>query len=448
MLFRSSATELQEREFSFSDAVIMDIQWLYQNLSCKKRSDLCVYSEFDEKFLLSRVNKPTPRFLYLIVRDLELLRVKSSRNNFKKRLQMKCSRAGRALRDLIQKYLIVRRRVFFFSPRSNNILLENSRAVYDALNCKKVVFAKQGKHSKLEQWKIKYYLFTSKVIVTDDYCDYLGRVELKPEQKLIQIWHACGAFKKFGLDYLLNDRQKEKGIHGQYDIVCVSSENIRADYAGAFGIDIDKVQALGVPRTDAFFDTQRIQNLKDQFYKDHPEYMRKRILLYCPTFREKKGIKVANDPQIDWDIFSNSLPKDTILLIKNHPRVKKDLLDGGQYANIMNTDENTNTLMMVADIMITDYSSVIFECCLLNMPVIFYCPDYEEYERDFYLEFPQDTYGDFAINQDELQEAVLRNLKIPNLEKLAEFRKKTMGACDGHSTERIANLIKKLVEER
>ena len=98
--------------------------------------------------------------------------------------------------------------------------------------------------------------------------------------------------------------------------------------------------------------------------------------------------------------------------------------------------------------MITDYSSVIFECCLLNMPVIFYCPDYEEYERDFYLEFPQDTYGDFAINQDELQEAVLRNLKIPNLEKLAEFRKKTMGACDGHSTERIANLIKKLVEER
>ncbi len=443
-----SVAKLQEREFSFSDAVIMDIQWLYRNLSCKKRVDLCVYSEFDEKFLLSRVNKPAPRFLYLIVRDLELLRVKSSRNNFKKRLQMKCSRAGRALRDLMQKYLIVRRRVFFFSPRSNNILLENSRAVYDALNCKKVVFAKQGKHSKLEQWKIKYYLFTSKVIVTDDYCDYMGRVDLKPEQKLIQIWHACGAFKKFGLDYLLNDRQKEKGIHGQYDIVCVSSENIRADYAGAFGIDIDKVQALGVPRTDTFFDTQLIQNLKDQFYKDHPEYMRKKILLYCPTFREKKGIKVANDPQIDWEVFSNTLPEDTVLLIKNHPRVKTDLLDGEQYANIMNTDENTNTLMMVADIMITDYSSVIFECCLLNMPVIFYCPDYEEYERDFYLEFPQDTYGDFTINQDELQEAVLRNLKMPNLEKLAEFREKTMGACDGHSTERIANLIKKLVEER
>ncbi|MDE6603712.1 MAG: bifunctional glycosyltransferase family 2 protein/CDP-glycerol:glycerophosphate glycerophosphotransferase [Lachnospiraceae bacterium] len=443
-----NVSKLHENEFSFSDEVVTDIQWLYKNFSCKKRSDLCVFSYFDETFLLSRVKKTAPRILYRIVRDLELLRVKSSRNNFIKRLQMKRSQAGRALRDIIQKHLVVRRRVFFYTPRSTKVLLENSKAVYDILNCKKVVFAKLGRHSKLEQWKIKYYLFTSKVIVTDDYCDYLGRVELKPEQKVVQIWHACGAFKKFGLDYLLNDRQKEKGIHRQYDVVCVSSENICADYAGAFGIDIDKVQALGVPRTDMFFNLQLIQKVKDQFYKDHPEYIQKRILLYCPTFREKRGIKVANDPQIDWDVFSRLLPEDTILLIKNHPRVKKDLLEGGQYFNIVNTDENTNTLMIVADIMITDYSSVIFECCLLNMPIIFYCPDYEEYERDFYLEFPQDTYGDFTVNQDELQEAVLRNLKNPNFEKLAEFREKNMGACDGHSTERIADMIKKLVYER
>lgn len=443
-----SVEKLQEGSFSFSDSVIADIQWLYKNLDCKKRPDLCVFSCFNERFLISRVKKIAPKLLYRIVRDLELLRVKSSRDNFKKRLQIKCSQAGRALRDIIQKYLVVRRRVFFYSPRSNKILLENSKAVYDNLDCNKVVFAKQGKHNRMEQWKIKYYLFTSKVIVTDDYCDYMGRVELKPKQKLIQIWHACGAFKKFGLDYLQNDRRKEKGIHSQYDVVCVSSENIRADYAGAFGIGIDKVQALGVPRTDMFYDTQLIQNLKDQFYKDHPEYARKKILLYCPTFRENRGIKVANDPQIDWDVFSDTLPEDTVLLIKNHPRIKEDLLGGKYYTNIVNTEESTNTLMMAATIMITDYSSVIFECCLLNMPVIFYCPDYEEYERDFYLEFPQDTYGDFTVNQDELQEAILRNLKTPNLERLETFKEKNMSACDGHSTERIVELIKRFVDER
>lgn len=440
--------KLKERKFSFSDSVIADIQWLYRNLDYKKRPDLCVFSYFDERFLLSRVNKAAPKILYRIVRDLELLQVKNSRDNFMKRLRIRFSQTGRALRDIIQKYCIVRKRVFFYTPRSNKMLLENSKAVYKKLDCKKVVFAKSGRHSKLEQWKIKYYLFTSKVIVTDDYCDYLGRVELKPQQRVIQIWHACGAFKKFGLDFLLNDRQKEKGIHSQYDVVCVSSENIRADYAGAFGIGIDKVQALGIPRTDMFYDTQLIQNLKTQFYKDHPQYIQKKILLYCPTFREKNGAKVANDPQINWDVFSKILPEDTILLIKNHPRVKADLLGGKNYSNIINTNENTNTLMMVATIMITDYSSVIFECCLLNLPVIFYCPDYEEYERDFYLEFPEDTYGDFTVNQGELQEAILRNLKTPNLERLVAFKEKNMGACDGHSTERIVDLIKKYVCER
>lgn len=441
-------SQLNDKGFSFTDNAISDIKWLYENLECKKRADLCVYSFFDEKFLLSRTGRKLPNISYRFVRKLELLRNKNDRENYKQQLKLKASKIGRNLRDVIQKHCIIRKRVFFYTPRSNKVLLENSKAVYDALDCKKVVFAKLGKHSKLEQWKIKYYLFTSKVIVTDDYCDYMGRVELRPKQRVIQIWHACGAFKKFGLDYLLNDRQKEKGIHGQYDVVCVSSENIRADYAGAFGIDINKVQALGVPRTDMFFNTQLIQSLRSQFYKDHPHYIQKKILLYCPTFREKEGIKVANDPQINWDDFSKILPEDTLLLIKNHPRVKEDLLGGKNYSNIMNINENTNTLMMVATIMITDYSSVIFECCLLNLPVIFYCPDYEEYERDFYLEFPQDTYGDFTVNQGELQEAILRNLKTPNLERLAVFKEKNMGACDGHSTERIADLIKKYVYER
>lgn len=438
---------LNEKNFFFTDHVVSDIKWLYENFNYKKRADLCVFSFFNKKFLLSRVNQLFPRISYRFVRDLELLKNKNNRNDFKQKIQIKFSNMGRTLRDIIQKYCIVRKRVFFYTPRGDE-LLENSRIVYDALDCKKVVFAKPGKHSRLEQWKIKYFLFTSKVIVTDDYCDYMGRVELKPKQKLIQIWHACGAFKKFGLDFLLNDRQKEKSIHNQYDIVCVSSENIRSDYAGAFGIGIDKIQALGIPRTDMFFDSQLIKGMKEQFFQKYPEFIGKHIILYCPTFREKNGIKVANNPQIDWGIFSEALPENTIFLIKNHPRIKDDPLEGNHYQNLLNIEESTNTLMMVADIMITDYSSVIFECCLLNMPIIFYCPDYDEYERDFYLEFPQDTYGDFTISQDELQAAIIKNLKSPNIDNLEKFKENYMGACDGHSAERIAHLIKEMVYER
>lgn len=440
--------KLVEKEFSFSDNVISDIKWIYDNLKCKKRADLCVFSFFDDNFLLSRTEKKLPNKVYKFVKKFELLRNKNSRNNYKQRQKLKISKFSRKIRDIIQAHCIIRKRVFFYTPRSNKILLDNSKEVYDALDCKKVVFAKKGKHSKREQWKVKYYLFTSKVIVTDDYCDYFQRVELRPEQKLIQIWHACGAFKKFGLDSFLNDIQKERAIHSQYDVVCVSSENIRADYAGAFGIDIDKVQALGVPRTDMFYKPHIIDAAKKQFFEEYPEYENKKILLYCPTFREKNGRKVANDPQIDWDIFSELLPPDVIMLIKNHPVIGKDLLGGKTFQNIANIKENTNTLMLVADIMITDYSSVIFECCILNKPIIFYCPDYDEYERDFYFQFPEDTYGDFTVNQEELCEAIIRNLRNPNLDKLTEFKEKYMGACDGHSTEHVVDTIKMFLNER
>ncbi len=441
-------SQLNEKGFYFTDNVVSDIKWLYDNLVCRKRADLCVFSYFNEKFLLERVGKTLPRISYKFVKKFELLRNKNNRKRYKQIGKLKASQIGRKLRDVIQTHCIIKNRVLFYTQRSNKILLENSKVVYDALDCKKVVFARMGRLKKLEQWRLKYYLFTSKVVVTDDYCDYLQRVELKPEQKLIQIWHACGAFKKFGLDYLFNDRQKEKAIHRQYDVVCVSSENIRSDYAGAFGIGIDKIRALGVPRTDMFYDNSVIEETKKRFFAEHPEYQNKKIVLYCPTFREKNGKKIANDPKIDWEIFSETLPQGVVMLIKNHPRMTKDLLGGKEYPNISNISESTNALILVTDIMITDYSSVIFECCIINKPIIFYCPDYDEYERDFYLEFPEDTYGDFTVNQEELCESILRNLKEPNFEKLAEFKEKYMGACDGHSTERIVDVIKEFVNER
>lgn len=435
-----SAAQLNESGFSFTDNAVSDVQWFYENLDCKKRADTCVFSFFGEKFLLSRTKKLLPKISYKFVKNLQLLKDKKVRHDYIIGMQQKILNRLVKLRDIAQKHCVIRKRVFFYTPRGNE-LLGNSKVLYDALDCKKAVFAKAGKRSKLDQWKVTYYLLTSKVIVTDDYCTYMKDVELRPEQKLVQIWHACGAFKRFGLDYLLNDRQSEKAIHGQYDVVCVSSENVRADYAGAFGVGIDKVQALGVPRTDIFYDSHAVDEMKSRFYAQYPELGNKRIILYCPTFREKNGIKVLVDARIDWDAFSKTLPEGTVMLIKNHPVVKGDMLGGKRYHNIQNTSWDTNTLMLAADIMVTDYSSVIFECCIIGRPIIFYCPDYDEYERDFYLEFPKDTYGDFTFNQEELCEAVVKNLKEPNLENLAAFKEKYMGACDGHSTKRIADMI-------
>ncbi|MBQ7653926.1 MAG: CDP-glycerol glycerophosphotransferase family protein, partial [Clostridia bacterium] len=100
----------------------------------------------------------------------------------------------------IFKLFPLKERVCFYSIRSDGGLLENAKAVYDKLDCKKTVLANMLPHSHRLIVKIYFYLLTSKVIVTDDYLKYLRYISLRKKQKVVQVWHACGAFKKFGLD--------------------------------------------------------------------------------------------------------------------------------------------------------------------------------------------------------------------------------------------------------
>lgn len=123
--------------------------------------------------------------------------------------------------------------------------------------------------------------------------------------------------------------------------------------------------------------------------------------------------------------------------------MKYDLLGGKKYSKIKNVNDiSTYTLMNVSELMITDYSSVIFEYSLYNKPVIFYCPDYDDYERDFYIRFPEDLYGEFITDPNELPHSIHQSLSKKEIPGIEKFRKKTMGNCDGFATERVAELIK------
>ena len=105
--------------------------------------------------------------------------------------------------------------------------------------------------------------------------------------------------------------------------------------------------------------------------------------------------------------------------------------------------------MFVSKLMVTDYSSVIFEYSLLEKPVIHYCPDFEEYIsiRDFYLDFETELYGDIVEDSIEFIEKIRnKNYKL-NHGKLEKFRDKFMSACDGHATDRVVKLIKKYMDK-
>lgn len=355
-----------------------------------------------------------------------------------------------SLRNLI--FNVKDNRIFFYSPwniEDNGKLNENSQMVYDLLDdsYEKLTYTKKsvglGEHLKLLK-----NVCTSKTIVIDTGWSIFSRLDLKDNQRLINIWHACGAFKKIAYDvgvYSEDTLLNFKRQFSQYDNFIVSSESIVPIYANAHGMEEKKVLPLGVPRTDIFFDKEIEKENLNKLYDNYPILKDKEVILYVPTFRDEYALKTG----IGWDELSENLGSDKIFVIKRHPIMDEDLLNGKTYDNIIYIeDQSLFALMFATDLMITDYSSVIFEYSLLNKPLIHYCPDFNIYikDRGFYLDFDNDLYGDIIRNPDELVKIIGEGSYVVNEEALKKFKEKFMSNCDGKSSERVVELIEQYME--
>ncbi len=343
--------------------------------------------------------------------------------------------------------LPIKDRVLFYTTRSDGELRDNIKCVYDALDLprkSKPVFAHIPPHGKFIKPRLYYLMFTCKVIVADDYMRYLRNKKLREGQKVLQLWHAEGAFKKFGLDAPshLTKREEQKN-HSQYTAVAVSSESCRDHYAGAFGIDKGRCLAIGTPRTDLLISGDAKEKMRADILGKIPLLSeRKRIYLYCPTFRDVGEKHVAADVGIDWKTLDYALEEDELFIIRNHPLIDYKTEVHGLSNVIDCSNESTLQLLTACSVLVTDYSSVIFDAALLKKPMVFFCPDIKRYERGFYLNYPEDLPGEAVMKVDDLLPAVRRANENPPVEKLEAFIDEQMGACDGHSTERVVDLIK------
>ncbi|MBR6785174.1 MAG: CDP-glycerol glycerophosphotransferase family protein [Clostridia bacterium] len=343
--------------------------------------------------------------------------------------------------SLVFRILPLKNRALFFTVRADGKLLDNAQAVYDAFDGEKFVFAKMYPHSAKMRVQVIKLLLTSKVIVTDDYLSYLRFVKLRKQQKVLQIWHACGAFKKFGLDAEspLTEAQ-ERASHSQYSAVAVTSEKCREYYANAFGISKEICLPIGLPRTDMLF--TKADELKASVFANHPDFEGKKIYLFAPTFREKNKERIVYDTKIDWNKLSSLLAEDEIFIIRRHPVMKYNLINK-EYNNIIDlSQESTLALTAASAVLITDYSSVIYDATLLGVPCVFYCPDIEEYNRGFYLDFPEDLPGETVTEPEKLLDAIRRAKENLPVDRIEKFKNEQMSACDGHAAERAADIIR------
>lgn len=268
-------------------------------------------------------------------------------------------------------------------------------------------------------------------------CNYFVPVtacKKRKETTVVQLWHGCGCLKKFGYDSPDDISSHYKGnAAGNFDIVTVSGQACVKPFQSAFRLPDGKVRSVGVSRTDMFFKEGFAKDCKREFYERYPQYRGRKILLYAPTFRGNASEAYCVGDKYIAEL-SQKLGNGWAVIIKMHPRLKNGMT---------NCDMDTGRLFPVADLLVTDYSSLIFEYSLFGKPVVLFAPDLKEYsgKRSFYLDYEKEMYGETVTDADQLYHAVLRAEQSFDPHKAAEFAGKYMSACDGRSSERIADLI-------
>lgn len=284
----------------------------------------------------------------------------------------------------------------------------------------------------------------------------------KKETKVVQLWHGCGAFKKFGYDA---KDDIPAGYHGDvyrnYDLVTVSGDGCVEHFVSAMGIqkELPVVQPLGVSHTDRLFDEDYLEACRDKFRYAYPDAVGKTVLLWAPTFRGNAAqAELVGQDYIDALQGSPELSEQIYVIKSLHPHLQDGFqVDSGekQNAGSMTTDE----LLVCADILITDYSSVFFEYLLFDRPIIFFAPDYRAYGkgRGFYQEY--DSLPGYVVKgsghdvkrkemnifmQEELRSAVKMALQ-GDTEDMRHMRERYktlyMNACDGTATERLIGTV-------
>ena len=300
---------------------------------------------------------------------------------------------------------------------------ENIRAAYDAYDGEK-------KHIMSTAPEYKHEIISGRydVLVTDDF-PYIT------PGKCIMIWHAIQGGKKIGLDQPNHPYYNQRMSGNMTYIISASSKMIDI-WHQCTGVPKERILPLGMPRTDEYTGYQY-------------EYSKTKNYLFVPTFRDKGETPF---PDIDWAYIDSKLTNDEVLIIKAHPwqdqcgidQVTKEICNG-MYKHIVIISSATPTapFLYIADVVITDYSSVMFDAFLLNKPVVLFekTPGYVS-TRGMYFVYPNEYCPFFARTEQGLINGARFRVKHPQLTPTEQqCRDIVADACDGNACERLNKLI-------
>jgi CDP-ribitol ribitolphosphotransferase len=291
-----------------------------------------------------------------------------------------------------------------------------------------------------------YLLATSDYVLIDDYFGMFESLNVSPKTKIIQVWHAGSGFKAIGYSRFGNyGSPKLQNAHRKYTYAITGSKHLAPVYAEAFGIEEAAVIPTGLPRIDTFLDEARTEKVVTSFFEQHPNLAGKRIILFAPTFRGR-GINDAyyDYSRIDFEKLYEVCGDDSVVLFRMHHFVHEPVPIPEKFADRMYdfaSFVDTNDLLHVTDLLITDYSSIIYEFSLLDKPMLFYAYDKDVYAatRGFHRDYDATAPGKVCENFDELIKAIAD--EDFDTWKIEVFRRENFDSVDTNSGDRVIDWL-------
>lgn len=282
-------------------------------------------------------------------------------------------------------------------------------------------------------------LSRSRIVILDSYCIPASILKHRDHQVIAQIWHSIGTMKKNSFSILDRPEGRSSAVanamdmHKNYDVIFCAGEGYRGYLAESFNYPPEALTIVPLPRVDLLRDQNYQEKKRAEILAKYPELAGKKNIVYAPTFRKgederepfrkaTEALRAAIRPYGD----------KYNLIVKAHPLSDVES-DCKEYS--------TMDMLSVCDYFISDYSCVIYEAGVMQIPIFFYAYDYEEYmsRRSVYIDYPGDLPGGMYQKASDL----IRDIDEGNYNsaQMAEFINKYVELPKGRAAQKMVKAI-------
>ena len=348
-------------------------------------------------------------------------------------------------------------RILLFSDQSEtmgaNMQAFKNALIREGYNPEESLRSVTTKHYNLIHWvKTLAKLAKADFIFLDDHSQTTDWLKLKGAV-ITQLWHSGAGFKSTGYArFGMPASPAPESGHRQYDYGIAGSKKIRHFFSEVWGINDSMVLPTGMPRIDEFLDEEHRKEKTEELLNNDFGYhnfilcKQNRVILFAPTYRgENKKAAYYPYDKIDFKrLYELCENTNSVMLFKMHPFVEEGIPIPKTFTDRMidvTSYPNINDLFYITDLLITDYSSSIYEFSLMRKPMLFYAFDRDQYlkERGFHRDYEACAPGKIVYTFDDMMEAIQK--EDFEFEKVEKYIEESFDNIDTHACDRIIDYI-------